>query len=161
MGLSPPSFVPCLFFWKHQWIRHYNNVVDSFSIANIWEWNYDFLDSSDDKYTCVSCMYINFWPWTVLRLGSDRGWKSKCNWMLSVCGYFFLFSIMYYVDEFILFFTCVILTHLRAEVTSWWNQIPTTDIISLGPFVCPGAYTVATTVPYNDGASTLTGCCPT
>jgi len=38
---------------------------------------------------------------------------------------------------------------------------PTTAITSLGPFVCPGAYTVATTVPYNDGASTLTGCCPT
>ncbi|KAF7877525.1 hypothetical protein EAF04_001202 [Stromatinia cepivora] len=47
-----------------------------------------------------------------------------------------------------------------SEARSWWNQ--ETDAIaitSLGPFLCPEAYTAVVTSVVNPG-STLTGCCP-
>ncbi|CAD6448205.1 e9ba2647-3038-4010-ba97-f684bac53c83 [Sclerotinia trifoliorum] len=47
-----------------------------------------------------------------------------------------------------------------SEARSWWNQeTDATAITSLGPFVCPEAYTAVVTEVVNPG-STLTGCCP-
>ncbi|KAF7892822.1 uncharacterized protein EAF02_000360 [Botrytis sinoallii] len=47
-----------------------------------------------------------------------------------------------------------------SEARSWWNQdTSATAITSLGPFLCPEAYTVAVTTVVNSG-STLSGCCP-
>ncbi|KAF5878472.1 uncharacterized protein Bfra_000638 [Botrytis fragariae] len=47
-----------------------------------------------------------------------------------------------------------------SEARSWWNQdTSAAAITSLGPFLCPEAYTVAVTTVVNSG-STLSGCCP-
>ncbi|KAF7913610.1 uncharacterized protein EAF01_000016 [Botrytis porri] len=47
-----------------------------------------------------------------------------------------------------------------SEARSWWNQVTSASTtISLGPFLCPEAYTVAVTTVVNSG-STLSGCCP-
>ncbi|KAF7923509.1 hypothetical protein EAE99_006768 [Botrytis elliptica] len=47
-----------------------------------------------------------------------------------------------------------------SEARSWWNQdTSATAITSLGPFLCPEAYTVAVTTVVKSG-STLSGCCP-
>ncbi|THV55569.1 hypothetical protein BGAL_0006g00210 [Botrytis galanthina] len=47
-----------------------------------------------------------------------------------------------------------------SEAKSWWNQeVSATATISLGPFLCPEAYTVVVTTVVNPG-STLSGCCP-
>ncbi|APA06889.1 predicted protein [Sclerotinia sclerotiorum 1980 UF-70] len=47
-----------------------------------------------------------------------------------------------------------------SEARSWWNQeTDATAITSLGPFLCPEAYTAVVTQVVNPG-STLTGCCP-
>lgn len=47
-----------------------------------------------------------------------------------------------------------------SEARSWWNQeTSAAAITSLGPFLCPEAYTVAITTVVNSG-STLSGCCP-
>ncbi|KAI9650093.1 hypothetical protein NHQ30_000106 [Ciborinia camelliae] len=46
------------------------------------------------------------------------------------------------------------------EAALWWNQkTDAAAITSLGPFLCPAAYTVAVTASVNSG-SILTGCCP-
>ncbi|PQE12556.1 LPXTG-motif cell wall anchor protein [Rutstroemia sp. NJR-2017a BBW] len=52
-------------------------------------------------------------------------------------------------------------THCWPDVvTSWWNQeTSAASTTSLGPFLCPQAYTVAVTSTVGT-ASTLTGCCP-
>ncbi|KAM3074380.1 hypothetical protein ACMFMF_006393 [Clarireedia jacksonii] len=52
-------------------------------------------------------------------------------------------------------------THCLPDVvTSWWDQNATTGATtSLGPFLCPQAYTVAVTSTVGT-SSTLTGCCP-
>lgn len=51
-------------------------------------------------------------------------------------------------------------THCLPDVaTSWWDQSDTATITSLGPFVCPAAYTAAYS-EIVDGSSTLTACCP-
>ncbi|TGO42715.1 hypothetical protein BHYA_0006g01180 [Botrytis hyacinthi] len=47
-----------------------------------------------------------------------------------------------------------------SEARSWWNQVTSASTtISLGPFLCPEAYTVVVTTVVNPG-STLSGCCP-
>ena len=53
---------------------------------------------------------------------------------------------------------------LPFEGTMWWNQIPravgTTSIVSsLGPIVCPEAYTTAFTLAL-ESATTKVACCP-
>jgi hypothetical protein len=48
------------------------------------------------------------------------------------------------------------------EATTWWAQTflgNTGTTVELGPFVCPAAYTTATTTVVN-ALSTLVGCCP-
>jgi hypothetical protein len=52
---------------------------------------------------------------------------------------------------------------LPPAVTTWWDQQNNGDtgtIVSLGPVMCPVAYTTAYTSLVN-GQSTLVGCCPT
>jgi hypothetical protein len=54
------------------------------------------------------------------------------------------------------------LTCLPPFATAWWSQSTTTPLLthtSLGPFVCPGGYTTATSSVVND-ISTFVGCCP-
>jgi hypothetical protein len=54
------------------------------------------------------------------------------------------------------------LTCLPPFATAWWSQTTTTPLLthtSLGPFVCPGGYTTATSSVVND-ISTFVGCCP-
>jgi hypothetical protein len=54
------------------------------------------------------------------------------------------------------------LTCLPPVATSWWDQSSATPLlthISLGPIVCPGGYTTATTSAVND-ISTFIACCP-
>ncbi|KAH8800708.1 hypothetical protein F5884DRAFT_713698 [Xylogone sp. PMI_703] len=54
------------------------------------------------------------------------------------------------------------LTCLPPFATSWWDQSILTPLLtrtSLGPVVCPGGYTTATTSVVND-LSTFVGCCP-
>ncbi|TGO65349.1 hypothetical protein BOTNAR_0079g00160 [Botryotinia narcissicola] len=47
-----------------------------------------------------------------------------------------------------------------SEARSWWNQeVSGISTISLGPFLCPEAYTVVVITIVNPG-STLSGCCP-
>ncbi|ESZ97933.1 hypothetical protein SBOR_1698 [Sclerotinia borealis F-4128] len=47
-----------------------------------------------------------------------------------------------------------------SQALSWWNQDTAAAVVtSLGPFLCPEAYTVAVTTVV-DKVSTLTGCCP-
>ncbi|KAK6615402.1 hypothetical protein H4I95_00554 [Botrytis cinerea] len=47
-----------------------------------------------------------------------------------------------------------------SEARSWWNQdTSAAAVTSLGPFLCPEAYTVVVTTVVNSG-STLSGCCP-
>jgi hypothetical protein len=52
-------------------------------------------------------------------------------------------------------------THCLPDVvTSWWDQETVSSVTtSLGPFLCPQAYTVAVTSTVGT-SSTLTGCCP-
>jgi hypothetical protein len=54
------------------------------------------------------------------------------------------------------------LTCLPPFATAWWSQTTTTPLLthtSLGPFVCPGGYTTATSSVVDD-ISTFVGCCP-
>jgi hypothetical protein len=54
------------------------------------------------------------------------------------------------------------LTCLPPAATLWWDQSTTFPLLthtSLGPFVCPGDYTTATTSVVNN-SSTFVGCCP-
>lgn len=47
-----------------------------------------------------------------------------------------------------------------SQAALWWNQqTGIATVTSLGPFLCPEAYTIAVTTVVNPG-STLTGCCP-
>ncbi|TGO18156.1 hypothetical protein BTUL_0012g01010 [Botrytis tulipae] len=49
---------------------------------------------------------------------------------------------------------------MPSEARSWWNQDTSAETItSLGPFLCPEAYTVAFTSVIHT-VSTLSGCCP-
>ncbi|RDW60259.1 hypothetical protein BP5796_11865 [Coleophoma crateriformis] len=54
------------------------------------------------------------------------------------------------------------ITCLPPAATLWWDQtqqIPAQTVTSLGPFVCPGLYTTASTSNVN-GLSTFIACCP-
>lgn len=55
------------------------------------------------------------------------------------------------------------LTCLPPFATSWWDQqqqTPAQTVTSLGPLVCPGLYTTATSSILNS-MSTFIACCPT
>lgn len=54
------------------------------------------------------------------------------------------------------------ITCLPPAATSWWSEstgIPLLTHVSIGPVVCPGGYTTATTSVVNN-SSTFVACCP-
>src|SRR5215469_1064971 len=48
---------------------------------------------------------------------------------------------------------------LPSQVTTWWESVNSVTQYSLGPIVCPVAYSTAT-MSVNAEGSTFVGCCP-